>query len=85
MIRRLGNALDGSPCYIYTNDLKVRSSQTQFVYPDVTVVCGELEFHDIKQDVVTNPRLIVEVLSPSTEHNDRHIKWLRYQQTGLTD
>ena len=66
--------------------LEVRSRPSQFVYPDVTVVCGELEFHDIQQDVVTNPRLIVEVLSPSTEHNDRHIKWLRYQQlASLTD
>ena len=84
--RHLGNALDGSSCGVFNSDLKVRSSAMQFVYPDVTVVCGELEFHDVLQDVVTNPRLIVEVLSPSTEHQGRHVKWLRYQQiTALTD
>ncbi len=76
----------GEGCRTFGSDLKVRSGPTQFVYPDITVVCGELEFHDIRQDVVTNPRLIVEVLSPSTEHYDRHIKWLRYQQlASLTD
>ena len=37
MIRHLGNALDGSSCGVYADDLRVRSSPTQFVYPDVTL------------------------------------------------
>jgi Uma2 family endonuclease len=78
--------LQGGGCRTFGSDLKVRSGPTQFVYPDVSVVCGDLEFHDIGKDVVTNPRLIVEVLSPSTENNDRGIKWMFYQRLpSLTD
>ena len=40
-------------------------------YPDVTVVCGEPEFLDSKRDVLKNPALVVEVLSPSTRGYDR--------------
>ena len=86
LIRRFGNALDGTPCGAYTSDLKIRSGPSQFVYPDVSVICGELQFHDAENDVVTNPRLVVEVLSPSTENNDRGVKWMRYQRLpSLTD
>ncbi len=40
-------------------------------YPDVTVVCPPLEFTDDKRDTITNPRVVVEVLSPSTGNFDR--------------
>ena len=40
-------------------------------YPDVTVVCGKPLLHDERQDVLINPRVIVEVLSHSTEVYDR--------------
>jgi len=50
------------------------------------VVCGEPVFHDVQQDVLPNPTLIVEVLSPSTEAYDRGKKFLRYQElSSLTD
>jgi Uma2 family endonuclease len=51
------------------------------------VVCGALQFHDEVQDVLLNPRLIVEVLSPSTEAVDRGEKFRRYRHwlPTLTD
>jgi Uma2 family endonuclease len=42
-----------------------------YAYPDVVVVCGEREFADWRRDVLLNPTLIVEVLSPSTETDNR--------------
>jgi Uma2 family endonuclease len=49
-------------------------------YPDVTVVCGELELDPQNEDTVTNPTVIVEVLSDSTERYDRGVKMRHYQQ-----
>lgn len=48
-------------------------------YPDVMVICGERQFHDGRRDVVTNPTLIVEVLSDSTEAYDRGDKFRHYR------
>jgi Uma2 family endonuclease len=57
-----------------------------FAYPDSSVVCGEARFHDEHRDVLVNPRVVIEVLSPSTERYDRGKKFLRYQQIpSLTD
>jgi Uma2 family endonuclease len=78
--------LRGTSCRVYSSDLKVRSSPTQYVYPDVTVIYGEFESDDADASVATNPRLIVEVRSPSTKYYDRTGKWLRYQfMPSLTD
>ena len=49
-------------------------------YPDVTVVCGPTDTDPESPTTVTNPSLIVEVLSPSTEHYDREEKLAHYQQ-----
>src|SRR5450432_1364396 len=49
-----------------------------YAYPDVVVVCGEPQFVDHRQDVLLNPKLIVEVLSPSTEAYDRGEKFELY-------
>jgi len=69
-------------------NMKVRA-QTKglFAYPDLTVVCGEPIFHDQKRDVLLNPRVIFEVLSPSTERYDRTMKFFKYRQEiqDLTD
>jgi Uma2 family endonuclease len=61
-------------------DMKVRLPDSQkFFYPDVTVVGGEPRLHDDRKDIILNPVLIVEVLSPSTEAFDRGAKFLAYQ------
>jgi Uma2 family endonuclease len=51
-----------------------------YAYPDLTIVCGEQRFHDEQRDVLLNPTVLIEVLSPSTEAFDRGRKFARYQQ-----
>jgi len=75
------------PCEVYANDMRVQADQArQYSYPDVVVVCGEAQFRDGREDTLSNPVVIVEVLSPSTEANDRGEKFMRYRQIpSLTD
>lgn len=81
IVRRLGNLLDGRPCETYPSDMRVLVSATGlYTYPDVSVVCGEPEFADARGDVLLNPLIIVEVLSPSTEPYDRGAKFALYQR-----
>lgn len=73
--------LRGRPCEAYANDLRVKVSRRgAYVYPDVVVVCGEPEFEDKEVDTLLNPTLVVEVLSPSTERDDRGRKWEHYRR-----
>jgi Uma2 family endonuclease len=79
----LSNALRGKPCRTCISDLRVRVQATGLgTYPDVTVICGpvDLDPEDPKKQTVLNPRLIVEVLSPSTEDYDRGEKLGHYKQ-----
>jgi len=55
-----------------------------YSYPDLVVVCGEPLFHDEHKDVILNPKVIFEVLSPSTEAFDRGEKFKRYQMWNPT-
>jgi Uma2 family endonuclease len=65
-------ALGAGPCRVFPSDLKVYvSSLETFTYPDVTVVCGPPALYQGSSDVITNPKVIVEVLSESTERYDR--------------
>jgi Uma2 family endonuclease len=77
---QLNNQLDDRPCDVFPIDMKVRlPGSTKFFYPDVVVVCGELRFHDDRKDIILNPDLVIEVLSPSTEAFDRGAKFKAYQ------
>jgi Uma2 family endonuclease len=77
----LRNTLKGRPCTAYDSDLRIRVSATGlYTYPDASVICGELEFDDQKQDTVLNPTLLAEVLSESTEAYDRGKKFDHYRQ-----
>lgn len=76
----LRQRLKQRPCRVYSGDLRVRIPETgDYVYPDVTVVCGEPLFEDGRRDTLLNPILIVEVLSPSTELYDLGRKFDDYQ------
>lgn len=76
----LGSQIKGRNCRGYTADQKVRSDpQNMFSYPDITIVCGEPIFHDQHKDVVLNPTVIIEVLSPTTATFDRTEKFARYR------
>ncbi|MBL8188037.1 MAG: Uma2 family endonuclease [Acidobacteria bacterium] len=83
----VGSQIMDSTCIGYTSDQKVRTDlEDLFSYPDMTVVCGEPVFHDQQQDVILNPTVIIEVLSPRTEAFDRSAKLERYQNIrSLTD
>jgi Uma2 family endonuclease len=75
----LRGLLKGRPRQALSPNTKVRTSEAGlFAYPDLTVVCGEPLFHDRQRDVLLNPRVIFEVLSPSTERYDRGKKFMRY-------
>lgn len=88
----LHSQLRGTPCRMRVKDTKIRSGPNPhpgstkglFSYPDLVVICGELQFHDEHQDVVLNPTVIIEVLSESTESFDRGEKFQRYQAWNPT-
>jgi Uma2 family endonuclease len=77
----LGRQLSGTACRVYSSDLRVRVVATGLAtYPDVTVICGPSERDPDSATHVTNPKLVVEVLSTSTADYDRGEKLLHYQQ-----
>ncbi|HEX2207785.1 MAG TPA: Uma2 family endonuclease [Longimicrobium sp.] len=70
----------GIPCRAWANEMRVQIDDgRRYTYPDVVAVCGEKQFRDGVMDTLTNPTLIVEVLSPSTEAYDRGEKFLHYR------
>lgn len=78
--RELGNALKDRPCTVVSSDLRLRvGSGRLYTYPDVAVFCGAPKLADQHQDILLNPTLIAEVLSPSTERCDRGVKWTQYR------
>lgn len=66
-------------CRAFILDMKVRIPRTGlYTYPDVAVACGDIQYEDEHRDVLLNPRVIVEVLSKSTETRDRGWKFQNY-------
>jgi Uma2 family endonuclease len=82
----LKRALD-ERCFTFTSDQRiVFEDGTRYVYPDTSVVCGQVLLQDRTADVIVNPTILVEVLSSSTEQYDRGLKWEGYQRlASLTD
>jgi Uma2 family endonuclease len=81
-IAAFNRVLSGKPCRVYSADLKIGVKPGSRVsYPDASIVCGALEYDpdDPKRYVVTNPRVIIEVLSPTTEGYDRGDKFRHYR------
>lgn len=70
------SGLSDRTCRTATHDLRVKTS-TSYVYPDVVVTCGNRVYSDT--DCLTNPQVIIEVLSPSTEKSDRGWKLREYR------
>ena len=76
----LGLALRGRPCAAFTGNQRLRALGTErSVYPDCVVVCGPREAHPDDPQAVTNPVVVVEVLSDSTEAFDRGDKFAYYR------
>lgn len=67
-------------CRTFSSDLRIKASPAGlYTYPDCSVICGDLQYFGDQKDVVTNPLLLVEVLSPSTEGYDRGKKFEFYR------
>lgn len=67
-------------CNNYSSDMRVSiQNGERYLYPDIVVTCGEEKFEDNNKDILLNPIIIIEVLSPSTEAYDRGAKFLYYQ------
>jgi Uma2 family endonuclease len=93
VIFSLESQLRRGPCQLRTKDTKVRSgpvpesgrgTKGMFSYPDILVVCGEREFHDAHKDIILNPKVVIEILSESTEAFDRGEKFTPYQKYNPT-
>lgn len=79
--RHAGNQLDNGPCQVLTSDMRVKVDATGlYTYPDIIVVCDEPKFEDEMFDTLLNPRVLVEILSESTEKYDRGAKFGMYRQ-----
>src|SRR5438105_3869951 len=79
VVSHLHALLRGTGCRPFGSDLRIKVEDTGlFTYPDASIICGEvLTAHDDPRSA-TNPRVIVEVLSESTEARDRGGKWKHY-------
>lgn len=83
----IGNALADRPCQIWGSDQRVLSEAAgEYFYPDLVVACASPVFVEPRPPSLTNPQVIVEVLSETTERYDRGDKWSAYRQIPtLTD
>ncbi len=80
IVRALGNQLIDAPCTVFSSDMKVRIAEiNKYAYPDIVAVCEDEQYEDEYGDVLLNPRVIIEILSHSTEAYDRGDKFAHYQ------
>jgi len=81
LVIQIGNRLAARDCEVHSSDLRLLVSETGlYTYPDVMVVCGKPILADQHFDILTNPTLIIEVLSDSTEDYDRGRKFHQYMR-----
>ena len=73
---RIGDHLDGTTCQVFAENMKVQIAEG-VLYPDVMVTCGKAQAGD--EQTVTDPKLIIEVLSPSTRGYDKRDKFILYR------
>ncbi len=80
VLTRLANGLQGRPCVAVGSDLKIASPSGLSSYADASIVCGPIAVAPHDRHAVTNPSLLVEVLSPSTAHYDQSEKFEHVRQ-----
>jgi Uma2 family endonuclease len=83
----LGYKLKGKGCEVHFGDLRIKASERQYVYGDVTIFCDKSEFETYKEtEILLTPKIVFEVLSKSTEARDRGDKAQDYRRLpSLTD
>ena len=78
LVRHLGNMLEGKPCRVFSESMKIQIADDTILYPDVFVTCDQ---QDLQTDIIFRaPTLIIEVLSPSTQGYDRSQKFALYRR-----
>ena len=83
LIAELRNALRDGPCAVLGSNVRTKLSESRsYVYPDVSVLCGEPELVDGAPDLLTNPTVVFEVLSKSTAAIDFDVKAKRYRKVA---
>ena len=77
---KLNHALTNKKCEAFMSDMRIWvKSKDLFTYPDVSVVCDKPQFYPDRDDTITNPLIIIEVLSESTKNYDRGEKFEFYR------
>jgi Uma2 family endonuclease len=83
IVALLHRILEGGPCEVFGSDQRIWIEGADLsTYPDASVICGGVQVDDVDHYAATNPRVIVEVLSKSTENYDRGPKFELYQHLG---
>ena len=81
IITSLASQLRGRDGRVLPSDMRIKVSDTGlYTYPDVSVLCGAPQFDGESTDILLNPAVIIEVLSPSTEAYDRGDKFAHYRR-----
>ena len=76
----LFNKLKGKPCQPYGSDLRIHiPNNSLYTYPDISIICGKPEMTDKVKDTITNPSVIIEILSKSTYDYDKGQKFTLYR------
>lgn len=77
----IGQFLKSRPCGSYGSELKVHvKNKSSFMYPDLTIICNGPQFYEDRNDIIINPSVIIEVLTPGTQNYDRGGKFMLYRQ-----
>lgn len=76
----IGNFLRRKPCRVFLSNLRIQiEANGLFTYPDLSIFCEQLKPYKNRKDTVTNPTVLIEVLSPSTQNYDRGDKFSLYR------
>ena len=78
LVRHLGNALDGSPCRVFHEGMKVQIADEAILYPDLFVTCDKADL--ATEMLFKAPTLVIEVLSPANEGYERSRKFALYRR-----
>ncbi len=80
----LHNLLRNSDCIVFTSNMKIQVDEDRhYTYPDISIVCGDAEFAKDRNDIITNPLVIFEILSESTMNYDRGSKFTAYRNISF--
>ena len=81
VLASLHNSLRNTDCVVFISRMKIQVDEARhYTYPDVSIVCGDIEFAEGRDDTVTNPVVIFEVLSESTRSYDKGDKFTAYRK-----